>query len=392
MHMGTRNLTAGIDLNREETQICYYNLDTQETITAPMKIGNEEVSFRSILDECEMQENSFGEDAGHLLQKKRRLEEQAADMFRQALATLGLTDPARQLKGLVTTMPQISEPVITLMRSVYDRLGLGPDRAFLQDYRESFFYHTFYQKKELHARKAGLFLFEGENVVFYTLSQNPLTRPVTVTSGMSGPVSIGRDPAAWDERFCRMAEESLDRDMYSSIYIMGETFEQSRMPRSTAFLCKNGRKVFVVDRLFARGACYAAREKAVESILGNYLYLGEDLIRSNIGMNMIVQGTETWYPVISAGVNWYEADTSFTCLLSGEPELVFTVSSLDGSSQREKRMDLSGIPKRPPKTTRLDVSFSFRSAGHCTVEVKDAGFGELFPSSSMVWREEWEDL
>ena len=390
--MGTRNIAAGIDLNREETQICYYNLETGDTVTAPMKIGNEEVSFRSILDECEMQEDSFAEDAEQKAQKQRRLEEQASDMFRQALATLGLTDPARQLKGLVVTMPQISVPVIALLRAVCGRLGLDESRAFLQDYCESFYYHTFYQKKELHARGAGLFRFRGEQVTFYSLSQNPLTRPVTVTAVQNDPVSLGADPAAWDQRFCALAEEALRGGLYSSIYIMGDAFEQSLMPHATAFLCKNGRKVFVVDRLFARGACYAAREKTLESILNGYLFLGDDLVRSNIGMRMLIQGTETWYPIVSAGVNWYAAGTSFSCLLAGEPELVFAVSAMDGSSRGEKRIDLSGIPKRPPKTTRLDVSLTFVSAGHCTVEVKDAGFGELFPSSHMVWREEWEDV
>ena len=109
-------------------------------------------------------------------------------------------------------------------------------------------------------------------------------------------------------------------------------------------------------------------------------------------MQMVVQGTETVYPVVTAGVNWYEAGTSFSCLLNGEPELVFSVSGLEGGETRQLRMDLSGLPARPPKASRLEVNVSFSSAHRCEVEVRDAGFGELYPASGLCWREEWEDL
>ena len=390
--MSSRNLAAGIDLNRDEPQICYFNLDTGDTVTAPMKVGNEEVSFRDILDGYERRDEVFPEEEAVWEMRRRRLEEQAADIFRQALATLGLTDPSRQLKGIVTTVPQITGPMIALMRAVYGRLGLGRERAFLQDYKESFYYHTFYQKKELHARKAGLFRFDGGKVTFFSLTQDLQTRPVTVTASESPAGQLGSNMADWDQQFCGMIEAALKSDMYSSVFIMGDDFEQSRMPRSTALLCRSGRKVFVVDRLFARGACYAARERAVESALSGYLYLGDDLIRSNISMQMVIQGTETVYPVVTAGVNWYEAGTSFSCLLNGEPELVFSVNSLEGGEARQLRMDLSGLPARPPKASRLEVSVSFSSAHKCAVEVRDAGFGELYPTSGLSWREEWEDL
>ena len=78
--MSTRNLAAGIDLNRDEPQICYYNLDTGDTVTAPMKVGNEEVSFRDILDGYERRDEVFPEEEAVWEARRRRLEEQA-DIF-----------------------------------------------------------------------------------------------------------------------------------------------------------------------------------------------------------------------------------------------------------------------------------------------------------------------
>lgn len=392
--MSVGRFAAGIDLNRDETQICWYDPEKDETFAAPMKIGNEPVSFRDILDDLdELQEDlkTAGEDE-EPNRKLRRLYELSADIFRQALATLGISDPSRQLQGLVITAPDLTLPLIGLIREVYSRLGLDGERAFLQDYRESFFYHTFYQRKELHSRKAGLFHFHGSEVSFLSLSQNLQTRPVTVSCQEGRSVRLGEDAASWDSLFCGLVRDSLKNDLYSGIFIMGDVYEQDLMPRATALLCSGGRKVFVVDRLFARGACYAAREKTIEEVLEGVLYLGEDLVRSNIGMEMVVQGSRTWYPVVSAGVSWYEAGTSFSCLLEDGTDLVFLISSLDGSSRREESIELTGLPERPPKTTRLEVSLCFTSPDRCTVEVRDAGFGDLFPSCGKIWRKEWEDL
>jgi hypothetical protein len=79
------------------------------------------------------------------------------------------------------------------------------------------------------------------------------------------------------------------------------------MSRSTALLCKGGRKVFVVDNLFAREEPAAAQEKRRWRDGWPAICTWEmiELIRNNVGMQMTVQGTKTFYPLISAGVNWY---------------------------------------------------------------------------------------
>ena len=401
--MSVLHFAAGIDLNRDETQICWYSPEKEETYTAPMKIGNEPVSFRDILDALD-ELADFGKESdlparmspdpeeGEPGQRLRRLYEQAADVIRQSLATLGITDPGRQLQGLVITVPALSLPIVSLIREVSARLGLDGKKTFLQDYRESFYYHTFYQKKELRSRKAGLFYFCGKDASFFSLSQNTQTRPVTVTCRTGPSIHLGEDAASWDTLFSGLIRDSLKNDLYSGIFIMGDAYDQSLMPRSTALLCSGGRKVFAVDSLFARGACYAAREKTMEESLDGFFYLGEDLVRCNIGMEMIVQGSRTWYPVVSAGVSWYDAGTSFSCLLEEGNELVFLISSLDGASRREEKLELTDLPERPPKTTRLEVSLTFSSPDRCTAEVRDAGFGDLFPSGGKIWRKEWEDL
>lgn len=50
-------------------------------------------------------------------------------------------------------------------------------------------------------------------------------------------------------------------------------------------------------------------------------------------------------------------------------------------------MLLTGLPKRPNKTTRLLLKLQYISRKECRITVKDLGFGEMFPSSGKEWEE-----
>ena len=385
-----QGIIAGIDLNRKAPQICYYDRGTQDTQTVPMKIGNEEVSFQDILEDLDRLA------AGDTLSERMRAEEmqeligQGAALMKRALATLGLKEPAEQIDALTVTTAQLTRPLVAWIRGVCREIGLDQDRAFLQDYRESFYYHTMYQKQELWQRNVGFFHFSGRDVTFFSMSRDNMTRPITVKIQEGITIHLSDDRRRWDEQFYNMANASLRQNMYTSIFLMGDTFDKGWAGRSIGLLCKGGRKVFVVDNLFARGACFAAREKTEQKRLGDYLYLGEDLVRNNIGMEMNVQGLETFYPLLSAGVNWYEAEKTCELILTADPVLVFTISSMEDARKRFFKMELRGMPSRPPKTTRIRLHLCYVSPTKCVIDAADLGFGEFFPTSGRVWREVWE--
>ena len=389
--MSARELIVGIDLNRNQPQICYYEREKENTVTAPMKVGNDMVSFREILDGVENLVHDFP-DEKERERRRDELEETAAETMRKALYTLGLNDPGSQIVGITITVPVLTRPIVHLVKSIYRQLGLAKARAFLQDYKESCFYHTIYQKRELWNRNVGFFIFEGEKVSFLSMSMNPQTRPVTFTMEDGITISLKEDRSLWDEQFYNMINASLRQNMYSCIFLMGDTFDRSWAGRSIALLCRAGRKVFVVDNLYARGACYTAQEKVVQRKFPDCLYLGDEIIRNNIGMKMYLQGRETYYPLIAAGVNWYEADKICECILIGkEHELRFLISRMDEKDQKVSVMELPELDDRPDGTTRLRIHLSCESSKRCVIEVEDLGFGDMYTATGKVWREILEE-
>ena len=386
--MSSHELTVGIDLNKIQPQLCYYLKDTDSTVTASMKIGSEDVSCRDILEELEL--IGMNPDDEEDLLRVEELEKQMTEIFRRSFATLGITDPASQISAMVITVPVLTKPLAAMIHAVYDGLGISRNRTSMQDYKESFYYHTLYQKRELWNRNVGFFHFQGRQVTFTSLSMNNATRPITFTATEGITITLKEDRKQWDEQFYSMINASLRQNMYTSIFLMGDTFERSWAGRSVGLLCKGGRKVYIVDNMFARGACYAAREKAFTPRLRSYMYMGDDLVRNNIGMRMVIQGKETYYPLIAAGVNWYEAEKVCECILDGAAELEFVISPMESGREFASRMPLPGLPERPPKTTRLQLHLAFESARRCCIQVQDLGFGDMYPSSGQVWREVME--
>ena len=124
-----------------------------------------------------------------------------------------------------------------------------------------------------------------------------------------------------------------------------------------------------------------------ERNLKGYLYWGNDLVRTNVGMELLISGSPAYYPLITAGVNWYEAMGECEILLDDTRELVFVVSDMEGKRKDRYSMALPGLPRRPAKATRLHIRLEFESDKKCRIHVKDLGFGELYPSSGLTWEE-----
>ena len=162
-----------------------------------------------------------------------------------------------------------------------------------------------------------------------------------------------------DEKFLELAKKMFGKRTFSSVYLVGEEFDKSWMGNSLAFLC-NRRKVFMGQNLYTKGACYAAMEYARMSRVGDYLYAGPDMIEQNMGMQMIIRGHREFYPMISAGVNWYMARAECEFVLDDTSEVILYSKSMEGE-ELSHTVRLPGLPDRPNRATAASsVAFLHR--------------------------------
>lgn len=407
-----RNIIVGFDLGEKVSQLCYYDRRAGEPVSLPMKVGTGQYTFPNCLSKKPGEEEwHFGLEVEYFVSQQEEIyldnlyeicsrqktvlvdgeERKAGELLglfiANALRILGVPDPVKSISGLMITTPHLTREMVENVRDACWHMGFARNRCFLQNYEESFYYHTLYQKAEIWSRKVGLFTFDQDQVSYSSLEIDRKTKPVQVQVKKGKSVSLHTDPVERDFDFYELIQESLGNEVFSSIFLVGDGFDKEWASRSVPLLCRHQRHVFYGNNLFAKGACYGAKEKVEERNLKGYLYTGSDLVRINVGMEMLVFGTPAYHSLISAGVNWYEAMGDCEILLDDTKELTFVVTDMENTRKDRYSMSLPNLPQRPPKATRLHLHLEFEAADRCRIDVEDMGFGEMYPSSGLVWHE-----
>lgn len=375
--MTKHRLIIGADLSSDRPEICYYDKTTKRSAALPMKIGNYNVTLTELFERT-----SESDEAARTV----------ADLFREVFRTFGVEDIQREILGIMVTFPKVDSKMLHMIRKVFGLLAIPRSKAYVQDYSESLYYYMTYQKKELWNRGTALFAFDGNRVRFYRFTEGSARNPLTIRVGSLDPCSLPEDPAKRDHIFADYVRSSIGEDIYSSVFLTGEGFDESWADDSKRILCARGRRVFTEDSVFVKGACNAARERFDEKKLTGMKCISDSIVPYNIGMDMMVGGKMAYYPLITGGSHWYNTTCDCEFLLGSEKELNFQVSGIETGGRYSAVMKLDGMPDRPERTTRLHLHMEFTGRDVCTAEVTDLGFGELFPSSHKTWKEELGDV
>ena len=199
----------------------------------------------------------------------------------------------------------------------------------------------------------------------------------------------GRTAQQWDQERDRLLFELLkkvfERRNVGTSFLVGDYYDGNWASRSFQYLCHH-RHAFRGANLYTKGACYAAMSRSGMNRMPDLLFLGADMIRENLGIMMRVHGTETFYTLVSAGINWYEAHHECEFIPDQETTIPLVTKPMDGGEEVIHLLRLKHFPNRPNRATRLRMSVYFTSADCCVVEVEDRGFGGFYPSEGRTWK------
>lgn len=376
---------VGFDLGRNFSLITFYNHKISDPITISTEEGQEKYLIPTPRDIFPLVEGK--KELGDVL---------LSNFFKECFEMLGAEVLADHI-SIMVTMEKMEEPWVSAIPSSLAMLDIPRSNVFLQDYRESFFYFTLNQKKELWNYKVALFEYEDSKITAFELDIDYKTRPalVRVTKMaqlvLDKKVRRGKKDSDWDlERdrlFLGLIQKIFANKIFSSTYLIGDNFDKTWAVRSLQYLCNNRRHVFQGRNLYTKGACYGAMQRKGLADIGDYLYVGEDMVEVNVGMQMQIRGKESYYLCLNAGMDWYEAYHTYELILDDTDELILYFKPIDTSPARTHSIFLEGLPARPNKTTRLEVNISFLSVHKCRVFIRDLGFGGLFPAYGKSWEE-----
>ena len=100
-----------------------------------------------------------------------------------------------------------------------------------------------------------------------------------------------------------------------------------------------------------------------------------------IALRMRVNGQEGWYPIVSWGEHWYEADGQWEVLLEDTSDIEVLEESLSGEEMVVEKLSLEGMPDRRDYSLRIQVEVLFLDERTCRLTFKDIGFGDFFPAT-----------
>lgn len=272
-----------------------------------------------------------------------------------------------------------------------EKIGIGPDRAFLQTYEESYVTYALAQKKELWLQDIGLFDFNEKGLYYKQLSIDRSSSPMLVYVLKKDYTKLLDKKRLEDETkerlsciFLNIANEAMHKQSISTVYVTGEGFLNSFAKDVLPKLCV-GRRVFAGTNLYTRGACYKAMELGRIKEAENYIFMGEDVISYNILLPVYQSGKVESVVLSKFGTPWKKAENVVDVILDEEDEIQIVVNDPLKKEDKTFLISIEGLPNRPNKMTRLSIQIQFLSEHEFVITIKDLGFGTFYKTSNRIW-------
>ncbi|WP_028236077.1 DUF5716 family protein [Pseudobutyrivibrio sp. MD2005] len=396
---------VGIDISSRSTVLSIYNSNMEEPATVSTVLGEENYSIPTVLaKKLGMGQWFFGEEA---LLKSRTKEAVLVDelytlalrdeqvlvdgqnyfardllviYFNKLFSIPGPMAAMSEIEKLVVCTPQISIEVMELMNYVVGKLGIDSNKLTIIDRNECFYFYALSGKPELFLYSVALFDYSGNNMVSCIMNRNQATRPQLITLDV---VNHGDITENKDEMFDAIIAETFGSKLFSAVYLVGDGFDGEWMKLSLTRLCK-GRKVFLGKNLYSKGACYAGFIKDGKRDWP-FIFIGDNDLKLNLSIKVLENNNLRFLTLIDAGESWYDAKGECEVILDGEPELEFYLQRPESREVHTEILELTDIPKRENRTTRLRIEASPISDVAVSIVITDLGFGEISPSSGKSW-------
>lgn len=267
--------------------------------------------------------------------------------------------------------------------------GIPKSRLHFATHSESYLYYVISQKPDVFTNMACLFDLSDEGLDYYELSitrgRKPQIAEVIYHELEEGfnldilDTPQGRKIA--DKILCSCSERIIGKRVVTSMFLTGRAFDTENWAENFVKVVCCKRRVFVGQGLFAQGAAYIACEHASEEKIYPYICICDGRLANKVMLTADYFGQSRQIIVADAGSSFREAGMSADFILDSADKIEFNVSGVKIPWQKKLTIPLEGFPKRPNRTTRVNVRVWFEDDNIMKVEIIDLGFGEFYSST-----------
>ena len=301
---------------------------------------------------------------------------------------------------IMFTLKDMNAELMKMIKRIVKRIDNGRAQVSFMTHEDCFYQYMIHQPEEMWLHDVLLYEYRVDGIRSFCMRLNRNTRPIVAfmekeqfpQMKMSEVSNMKAEQKTaffrqLDDAFLEITREQCEGKNITSVFLLGDVFSKEWCRESLRFLCKN-RRVFQGNNLFSKGACYGAREKVAPSVLSKeYVYLSEEKLKANIGIECNKGSQKVYQPLLDAGTNWFDAKKEMDFILAKHNGVLLTVTPLNGGRQRIAEITLEGLQVRGNRTNRIGLSVYMENADTVAIEIEDKGFGEFFPSTGQRWKE-----
>lgn len=409
-----RKLIVGYDLCEDYSQISCYSYKSSE----PVPISTREEDEQSLIPTAlcvkgDTKQWLFGEEAincgannagvlvDHLLEKLLQGTETTVygqdfsavslmeKYFRKTLLLIKNYFPTEQITKMVVTVRNTHPALVEGIYAALAQLGLDKDRVVVMSHAGAFLYYALNQDKSLWMNDIGLFDFSREGFLYYQIRLNRRTKPMIAglnREDFSSTLNyrmILNQPEKIAFTFENIAETVLFKKLVTTLYFTGRGFDGDWAQEAIQSLC-TGRRAFMGQNLYTKGACYAAKELSGDRKLDEIILLDDDMITSVIGVRVYKDTKFQEVTLAEAGEIWYEVNKSIEVIPDGEVELELVLRNIMTKEIVREKIHLTKLPQRPERMTRLEIKLTCKDKNTGKITVSDLGFGDIYAETGPI--------
>lgn len=372
-------LIVGIDVQDTGSQVCFFDFvhKTPQNVVFP--------DGRAVLDvPVRLSEwpDVHSKGAAPVLEK-------ITEHFGRLIERAKIISKIPKIDQLCITTSCFRPEVLDLIAAVLKRLMYMHGQWTVMGHEECYACYAYNQKKELYLSGIMLLDFEADgihahvmqrgkrNQTEFIMEKSFLLADDTVLSVYEGNTDLNQI----EERLTKWLKDIMADYVISSVYLTGKGFDTEAFPAALTKLLCTHRKVFAGQNLFVKGACYGAYEAVYGAGLQGAVLACRNRITTGIEMDILEHGAAKRFRVVKPGTNWYMAYRQLDFILEDIRKIRLIMRPCDDSGDYEEWIDISEIPYRPGKRTRIGMTFVFTADDRCRISVCDKGFGSFVKSA-----------